>query len=102
MSSPPRKTEWCTSRTLGRIPAVTLWERLGPGLITGASDDDPGGIATYTVAGATLGYATLWTAVITSPLMVAVQLICARIGLVAGVGLTGACRRHYSRAMLVA
>jgi NRAMP (natural resistance-associated macrophage protein)-like metal ion transporter len=80
---------------------VSLWERLGPGLITGASDDDPGGIATYTVAGATLGYATLWTAVLTLPLMVAVQLICARIGLVAGVGLTGACRRHYPRAVLV-
>ncbi len=79
-----------------------LWERLGPGLITGASDDDPGGIATYTVAGAAFGYATLWTAVITLPLMVAVQLVCARIGMVCGVGLTGALRGRYPRAMLVA
>src|SRR5689334_14054241 len=78
-----------------------LWERLGPGLITGASDDDPAGIGTYTVAGATLGYSTLWTALLTLPLMIAVQLICARIGLVCGVGLTGALRRHYPRWLLV-
>jgi NRAMP (natural resistance-associated macrophage protein)-like metal ion transporter len=78
-----------------------LWERLGPGLITGASDDDPGGIATYTVAGAAFGYATLWTAIITLPLMVAVQLVCARIGMVCGVGLTGALRGRYPRVMLV-
>ena len=76
--------------------------KLGPGLITGASDDDPGGIATYTVAGAAFGYAMLWTAVITLPLMIAVQLVCARIGLVCGVGLTGALRRHYPRALIVA
>ncbi len=79
---------------------ASLWKRLGPGLITGASDDDPAGIATYTVAGASLGYATLWTAVLTFPLMVAVQLICARIGLVTGTGLTVACRRRYPRAVL--
>src|SRR5215510_7242578 len=82
------------------MPGVSLWARLGPGLITGASDDDPGGIATYTVAGASFGYATLWTAVVTFPLMVAVELICARIGLVCGVGLTGAIRRRHPRVVL--
>jgi len=79
-----------------------LLDKLGPGLITGASDDDPGGIATYTIAGAALGYSTLWTVVVTVPLMIAVQLVCARIGMVCGVGLTGALRRRYPRALLVA
>jgi NRAMP (natural resistance-associated macrophage protein)-like metal ion transporter len=77
-------------------------KKLGPGLVTGASDDDPSGIATYSVAGASFGYRTLWTAAITLPLMVAVQLVCARIGMVSGVGLTGALRRHYPRALLYA
>ncbi len=77
-------------------------KKLGPGLVTGASDDDPSGIATYAVAGASFGYGTLWTAVLTLPLMVAMQLICARIGMVAGVGLTGALRRHYPRWLLYA
>ncbi len=75
-------------------------KKLGPGLVTGASDDDPSGIATYAVAGASFGYATLWTAVLTLPLMVAVQLVCARIGMVSGIGLTGALRRHYPRWLL--
>src|SRR5436190_3757752 len=79
-----------------------LIAKLGPGLVTGASDDDPSGIATYAVAGASLGYSTLWTAVLTLPLMVAVQLVCARIGMVSGVGLTGALRRHYPRSLLYA
>jgi NRAMP (natural resistance-associated macrophage protein)-like metal ion transporter len=79
---------------------LRLLRKLGPGLVTGASDDDPSGIATYAVAGASLGYSTLWTAVVTLPLMVAVQLVCARIGMVSGVGLTGTLRRHYSRAIL--
>ncbi len=73
---------------------------LGPGLITGASDDDPSGITTYSVAGASLGYATLWTALATFPLMAAVQLTCARIGLVTGRGLVGCVRRHYPRSFL--
>ena len=80
----------------------TWLNKLGPGLVTGASDDDPSGIATYAVAGAAFGYATLWTAVLTLPLMVAVQLVCARIGMVCGVGLTGALRRHYPRPLLYA
>jgi NRAMP (natural resistance-associated macrophage protein)-like metal ion transporter len=70
---------------------------LGPGLVTGASDDDPSGITTYSVAGASLGYGMLWTALATLPLMAAVQLICARIGLVTGGGLAAAIRRHYPR-----
>jgi len=79
---------------------LAFLKKLGPGLVTGASDDDPSGIATYAVAGASFGYATLWTAVLTLPLMVAVQLVCARIGMVCGVGLTGALRRHYPRSLL--
>src|SRR5438067_8924131 len=73
---------------------------VGPGFITGASDDDPSGIGTYAVAGASLGYATLWTALVSFPLMAAVQLICARIGLVSGRGLAGVLRKHYRRGWL--
>jgi NRAMP (natural resistance-associated macrophage protein)-like metal ion transporter len=79
---------------------LAFLKKLGPGLVTGASDDDPSGIATYAVAGASFGYATLWTAVLTLPLMVAMQLVCARIGMVSGIGLTGALRRHYPRWLL--
>jgi len=68
---------------------------LGPGLITGASDDDPSGIGTYTTAGASLGFAMLWTAILTLPMMAAVQFICAKIGMVSGMGLAGALRKHY-------
>src|SRR6266851_4079413 len=77
-----------------------LLQLIGPGFITGASDDDPSGIGTYAVAGASLGYATLWTALVTFPLMAAVQLICARIGLVSGMGLAGVLRKHYPRWLL--
>ena len=73
---------------------------LGPGLITGASDDDPSGIGTYAVAGASLGYSTLWLALITFPLMASVQFICAKIGMVSGEGLAGVVRRHYPRPLL--
>ena len=69
---------------------------LGPGLITGAADDDPSGISTYSVAGATYGYAFLWTAILSFPLMAAVQLMCARLGMVTGRGLGGAIRLRYS------
>jgi Mn2+/Fe2+ NRAMP family transporter len=62
-------------------PAVRYFKLLGPGLVTGAADDDPGGITTYSVAGASLGLGLLWTALATFPLMAAVQLVCARIGL---------------------
>ena len=78
-------------------PLVRYFRILGPGLVTGAADDDPSGITTYSVAGASLGYGMLWMAVATFPLMAAVQLICARIGLVTGHGLAAAIRRHYPR-----
>src|SRR5215471_18580600 len=63
------------------------WSVLGPGVITGASDDDPSGIATYAQAGAAFGLTTLWTAFFTLPLMCAVQFMCAKIGMVSGDGL---------------
>jgi NRAMP (natural resistance-associated macrophage protein)-like metal ion transporter len=73
---------------------------LGPGLITGAADDDPSGISTYSVAGAASGYATLWIALLTFPLMVSVQLMCARLGVVTGRGLAAAVRIYYPRWVL--
>ena len=73
---------------------------LGPGLITGAADDDPSGIASYSQAGAAFGYATLWIALVTLPLMAAVQLMCARIGIVARSGLASVLREHYPRWLL--
>jgi len=81
-------------------PLVRYFKILGPGLVTGAADDDPSGIATYSVAGAALGYGALWMALMTFPLMAAVQLICARIGLVSGRGLAAAIRDHYPRPYL--
>src|SRR5256884_3570873 len=68
---------------------------LGPGLITGAADDDPSGISTYSVTGASFGYAPLWTALFSFPLMASVQLMCARLGMVTGLGLAGVIRRRY-------
>ncbi len=73
---------------------------LGPGLITGASDDDPSGIATYSQAGAQYGLATLWTALITFPLMASIQGMCARIGLVTSQGLTTTLKQHYPKPVL--
>jgi len=81
-------------------PIKNFLNRLGPGLITGASDDDPSGIGTYTQAGAALGFATLWTAIVTLPLMIVVQHICAKIGMVSGRGLAGVLRRYYSKWLL--
>jgi len=80
-----------------RSPLVRYLKILGPGLVTGAADDDPSGITTYSMAGASLGYGMLWMAVVTFPLMAAVQLICARVGLVTGRGLAAAIRSHYPR-----
>jgi NRAMP (natural resistance-associated macrophage protein)-like metal ion transporter len=73
---------------------------LGPGLITGASDDDPSGVVTYTQAGAQFGLATLWTALLTFPLMAAMQGMAARIGLVTSMGLTGTLKKHYPKFIL--
>ncbi|MGZ3920856.1 MAG: NRAMP family divalent metal transporter [Bacteroidia bacterium] len=77
-----------------------FWKLLGPGLVTGASDDDPSGIATYSQAGAQYGLSTLWTALITFPLMASIQEMCARIGLVTTKGLTGTLKTHYSKPIL--
>src|SRR5207244_9777778 len=80
---------------LERSRVKRFFKLLGPGLITGASDDDPSGIGTYAVAGASLGFTTLWTALFTLPLMIAALLTCARIGMVSGMGLAAVLRRHY-------
>jgi NRAMP (natural resistance-associated macrophage protein)-like metal ion transporter len=77
-----------------------FFAELGPGLITGAADDDPSGISTYSVTGASFGYAPLWIALSSFPLMVSVQLMCARLGMVTGRGLAGAVRSRYPRWML--
>lgn len=77
-----------------------FWRSLGPGLVTGASDDDPSGIATYSQAGAMFGLATLWTALVSFPLMLAIQEMCARIGIVTRQGLTGVLKQHYPRPLL--
>ena len=77
-----------------------FWKILGPGLVTGASDDDPSGIATYSQAGAAYGLSTLWTALITLPLMASIQEMCARIGLVTSRGLAGTLKANYSKPVL--
>jgi len=86
-------------------PPQTPWRRiasaLGPGIVTGAADDDPSGVATYSVAGAQLGTSLLWTSLLTWPLMAAVQMMCARIGMVTGRGLAGALRRKFPKWVLV-
>jgi NRAMP (natural resistance-associated macrophage protein)-like metal ion transporter len=79
---------------------ISFFKQLGPGLVTGASDDDPSGIATYSQAGAQFGLTTLWTALITFPLMAAIQGMCARIGLVTSQGLTVTLKKHYSKPLL--
>lgn len=89
-----------TSTNRERNPTKRFLKVLGPGLITGAADDDPSGIATYSIAGASLGFATLWTALVTLPLMSVVQFLCAKIGLVSGMGLAGVLRTYYSRWLL--
>ena len=81
-------------------PVKRFLKILGPGLVTGASDDDPSGIGTYVSAGASLGFTTLWMALFTFPLMVAVQFICAKIGMVSGKGVARVLRENYSRKLL--
>ena len=76
------------------------WKTIGPGLVTGASDDDPSGIATYSQAGAAYGLSTLWTSIVAFPLMASIQQMCAKIGLVTSLGLTGALKKHYPRSVL--
>src|SRR5512137_1896146 len=79
---------------------LRFWKLLGPGLVTGSSDDDPSGIATYSQAGAAYGLSTLWTALLTFPLMAAIQGMCARIGMITQQGLTGTLKMHYSKPIL--
>lgn len=88
-----------------RLPLQRLREgarRLGPGLITGAADDDPSGIATYSQAGAQFGFSILWSVVFTLPLMVAIQIVSARIGYVTGQGLAANIKRAFPRPVLLA
>jgi NRAMP (natural resistance-associated macrophage protein)-like metal ion transporter len=80
--------------------ATEIFRRLGPGLITGAADDDPSGIATYSQVGAQFGYGMLWTMLFSFPMMAAIQEISARIGRVTGLGIAGNIRRHYPRPFL--
>src|SRR5882724_6535072 len=86
------------TRPPGRVRK--FFANLGPGLITGAADDDPSGISTYSVTGAAFGYMPLWTALFSFPLMAAVQLMCARLGLVTGRGLASVIRLYYPRWVL--
>src|SRR5690348_13369582 len=79
---------------------VPLIKRLGPGLITGAADDDPSGIATYSQAGAQYGYGLLWSVLFTTPLMIGIQIVSARIGRVTGHGLAANIRERFPRPVL--
>ncbi|MEP6793819.1 MAG: divalent metal cation transporter [Saprospiraceae bacterium] len=79
---------------------LRFWKLLGPGLVTGSSDDDPSGIATYSQAGAAFGLSTLWTSIVAFPLMASIQQMCARIGVVTSQGLTGTLKKHYPRPVL--
>jgi NRAMP (natural resistance-associated macrophage protein)-like metal ion transporter len=81
-------------------PLKRFLKILGPGFVTGASDDDPSGVGTYAVAGASFGYATLWTSLFTYPLMASVQFMSAKIGMVSGRGIAGVLRHHYSKKLL--
>src|SRR5262245_46955464 len=88
-------------RKPSRTPVKQFFAELGPGLITGAADDDPSGISTYSVTGAAFGFAQLWTVFFAFPLMIAVQIMCARLGLVSGQGLAGVLRRRYPKWVLL-
>src|SRR3979490_2420815 len=82
------------SEPLKKTDDQSFLRKLGPGLITGASDDDPSGIATYSQAGAQVGYALTWTMLFTYPLMTAVQIVSARMGRTTGRGIAGNLRQH--------
>ncbi len=97
MSREPEAREPPPARGLRRFLAA-----LGPGVVAGAADDDPSGIATYSIAGARFGTSLLWTAWLTWPLMAAVQMACARIGMVTGRGLAGALRMRFPRSWIAA
>src|SRR5579863_7944165 len=105
----PTRTVYCIAAAAEEAPLPRdnqeraksgFWRVLGPGLITGASDDDPSGIATYSQVGAQFGYGLAWTMLLTYPLMCAMQEIAARIGRVTGAGIAGNIREHYSPTLL--
>ena len=81
-------------------PLKEYWKILGPGLTTGAADDDPSGIATYSQMGASQGFGLIWLSFYTFPLMGVVQEMCARIGVVTGIGLAENIKRNYSKKIL--
>jgi len=83
-----------------KAKAKKLFNKIGPGFITGASDDDPSGIATYSQTGAIFGYGQLWLALFSLPFMIVIQKMCGRIGLVTGKGLSGVIRIHYPKPVL--
>ncbi len=87
-----------TPQTIGK----RLVSAVGPGVVTGAADDDPSGIATYSIVGAKLGIHLLWTALITWPLMACVQMMCARIGMITGMGLADALRQKFPSRFVLA
>ena len=93
-----------SAKASGALPGIRrakkYWHILGPGLTTGAADDDPSGIATYSQTGAQYGFQLLWLAGFTFPLMAIVQEMCARIGLVTGRGLAGNIRHHFPKPVL--
>jgi NRAMP (natural resistance-associated macrophage protein)-like metal ion transporter len=91
-----------TPTSAERVDSAALLRRLGPGLITGAADDDPSGIATYSQVGAQFGMAMLWTMLFSFPLMAAMQEICARLGRITGAGIAANLRKHYPRPLLFA
>src|SRR5580704_1722120 len=106
-SDPTRELAPLTPRSSshGRVNSLSVngyLAKLGPGLITGASDDDPSGIATYSQVGAQFGYGLLWTMLISYPLMAAIQEICARIGRVTGCGIAANLRKSYPKPLLYA
>src|SRR5580765_3334841 len=103
--APTRQLAFLTERSstsphAKSLSRQTFLAKLGPGLITGASDDDPSGIATYSQVGAQFGTGLLWTMLISYPLMAAIQEICARIGRVTGCGLAANLRKNYPRPLL--
>ena len=88
-------------RNAGDVVRGRIMKSLGPGIVSGAADDDPSGIATYSIAGAQYGLGFLWTALLTWPLMAAVQTMCARVGMVTGEGLMSAFRSKFPRSLLI-
>src|SRR6266496_2596755 len=91
----PTATRRAKQKGIGRFLRI-----FGPGIVTGAADDDPSGIATYSQAGAQFGFNMPWTMLFTYPLMTAVQEACARVGAVTGKGLAAALREHYPKKVL--